>query len=88
MWIPGWMIDVDADCESSEKKYTCPSFVSDPSKYGVNETVKTNLTLGAGSQCTMTIDATQAVARVMIDQGTNIGVLFNEYALQTWMTIP
>ena len=88
VWIPGWMIDIDADCEAPEKKYTCPSFVSDRSKYGVNTTVKTNLTLGAGSQCTMTIDATQAVARVMIDSGTNIGVLFNEYALKTWMTIP
>ena len=88
MWVPGWMIDIDADCESFEKKYVCPTFVSDETKFGENTTVKTNLTLQAGTQCTMTIDATQAVARVMIVSGSNIGVLFNEYALGTWMTIP
>ena len=52
------MLDVDKDCEAPDMPGVCPSFVSSPSKFGVNDTRKTNLTLNQGTKCTMTIDAT------------------------------
>ncbi|MFN9900793.1 MAG: hypothetical protein ACK55Z_18830, partial [bacterium] len=45
IYIPGWMLDVNTDCEAPIMTGACPNFVSDPSKYGVNDTRKTNLTL-------------------------------------------
>ena len=60
------MLDINNDCEAPPMAGVCPNFVSSPSKYGVNDTRKTNLTLNQGTQCTMTIDATNAVARVAV----------------------
>ena len=63
------MLDIDDDCEAPVMPGACPNFVSDPSKYGKNYTFKTNLTLNQGTQCSITVDATKAVARVAITQG-------------------
>ena len=38
--------------------------------------------------CTMSIDATKAVARVLITEATSIGVLWNQYDPTQWITIP
>ena len=82
------MVDIDKDCEAPEAKNTCPNFVSTPAEYGKNTTKKNNLILYEGNKCTMTIDATQAVARVLITDNDSIGVLFNEYDRLKWITIP
>ena len=71
------MIDVEKDCEAMQIKQVCPNFVSDTEYYGKNVTYKQNLVLPEGAMCTMSIDATKAVARVLITEATSIGVLWN-----------
>lgn len=87
-WIPGWMVDVDKDCEAMQIKQVCPNFVSGTEYYGKNVTYKQNLVLPEGAMCTMSIDATKAVARVLITEATSIGVLWNQYDPKKWITIP
>jgi len=82
------MIDVDKDCEAPEVKAACPDFKSSPENYGKNDTRKNGLILYEGTKCTMTIDASAAVARVMVTEANQIGVLFNEYDREKWITIP
>ena len=82
------MVDIDRDCNATTQKFVCPSYVATPAKVGVNTTIKENTTLPAGGKCTMTIDATQEVARVLIKEGNELGVLFNQYKMNEWITIP
>ena len=71
------MIDIDQDCNADIKAGICPNFVSSPEDVGRNTTIKNNLVLPAGSQCTMVIDSKAELARVMLKEGSEIGVLFN-----------
>ena len=48
-WIPGWMVDVDKDCEAMQIKQVCPNFVSGIEYYGKNVTYKQNLVLPEGA---------------------------------------
>ena len=87
-WIPGWMIDVNQDCEAEEITVVCPDFTSLPYWYGKNDTRKNGLILPEGAMCTMTIDATAAVARVKITEAEQMGVLWNQYDRDEWITVP
>ncbi len=60
----GWMLDIDKDCEAKEVNAgQCPeefvSYEGMPSKPLVKSP-----TLGTNKKCTVSIDATQGVARV------------------------
>ena len=81
------MIDIDADCGATPAEGVCKSFVSSPDKYGKAAQNSTD-TLTAGSKCTVSIDATAALARVIFDDTTNLGVLFNGYVIGQPITIP
>jgi len=39
-------------------------------------------------RCTISIDATQGVARVLFSDASELGVLFNEYQIGDVLTIP
>ena len=82
------MIDIEKDCEAIEIKQVCPNFVSGTEYYGKNVTYKQNLVLPEGAMCTISIDATKAVARVLITDASSIGVLWNQYDPREWITIP
>ena len=82
------MIDVNQDCEAEEITVVCPDFTSLPYWYGKNDTRKNGLILPEGAMCTMTIDATAAVARVKITEAEQMGVLWNQYDREEWITVP
>ena len=82
------MVDIAKDCEAPEVKQACPNFKSSKAMFGKNDTRKNGLILYEGTKCTMVIDATEEVARVMITEANMIGVLFNEYDRNNWITIP
>jgi hypothetical protein len=50
------------------------------------ETKQANLP--QGGQCTLTIDATQALGRVTFKKATSLGVLYNGYQLNEPITVP
>ena len=80
------MIDIDADCGATEDTGVCKSFVSSKDKFGKYE--NSTDTLMAGSKCTVSIDATAALARVIFDDTQDLGVLFNGYNIGEPITIP
>ena len=51
---------------------TCPAFVSDQTKYGAY--TNTTWSLAAGGMCTVSIDATKGVARVIFDETSFLGI--------------
>ena len=63
-WKKGASMSLN-DCEPEE--VTCPSFVSTPDKYQKYE--NTTWSIAAGSKCTVQIDATSGVARVIFKGG-------------------
>ena len=83
-WVPGWMLDIDKDCEAVEVPGQCIPFVTVESQ--PTETRQANLP--AGGQCTLTIDAQQAMGRVKFTKTVDLGVLFNGYTLGQPITIP
>ena len=44
--------------------------------------------LPQGGQCTVTIDATQAMGRITFQKAVNLGVLYNGYLINEPITIP
>ena len=85
-WIQGWMIDIDADCEATEAIGVCDPFVSSKDKYGEYSNVTKSLPPAA--KCSVNIDASAALARVVFDDTQNLGVLFNGYVIGQPITIP
>ena len=58
-------------CSPSEG--TCPSFTSSANAYGVY--TNTTQALASGEYCSIYVDATQAVARVIFDNTNNLGIV-------------
>ena len=85
-WINGWMIDIDSDCAADEAVGACQDFTSEEAYYGTY--FNSTRFLKAGQKCTISIDASAAVARVIFDDVTNLGVLFNGYEIGKAITIP
>ena len=79
------MIDIIGDCDG-QLNTECLNFVSDPEKYGqyFNETQY----LSEGEYCTITVDATNGVARVAFTDVDSLGVLYNGYEIGTQITVP
>ena len=84
-WKQGWMIDILGDC-NAQPNPDCLNFVSDPEKYGqyFNETQY----LSEGEYCTISVDATNGVARVAFTDVDSLGVLYNGYEIGTQITVP
>ena len=51
---------------------TCPSYVSDPTKYGTY--TNSTWSLAAGGKCKVKVDATKGVARVIFDETSFLGI--------------
>ena len=83
-WIPGWMLDIDADCQARQVIGACMPFVSVEGY--VKNTKQSNLP--QGGQCTLTVDATQALGRVQFNKAVSLGVLYNGYEMGQPITIP
>ena len=83
-WVPGWMLNIDVDCEAQNVIGACMPFVS-VEGYS-SETRQSNLP--AGGQCTISIDATQAMGRVQFDKAVGLGVLYNDYDVGEPITVP
>ena len=64
----------------------CPGFNSTTAAYGTytNQTV----TLAQGAGCNITIDATQALARVVFDETSFLGIDYEDAKLGEVITIP
>ena len=74
-WVPGWMLDIDADCNAQSVIGACLPFVSTP---GVTTQTR-SANLPQGGQCTISIDATQYVGRLSFPKDDDLGVLYNAY---------
>ena len=83
VWIRGKDMDLIRDC--SPTVYTCPSFTSSSSAQGQY----TNYTqiLPIGTYCTVTVDASQALARVIFDDTTQLGTTMADYVIGTPLTV-
>ena len=79
------MIDIDGDCKA-QLNTECLNFFSEKEKYGqyFNETQY----LSEGEYCTITVDATNGVARVAFTDVDSLGVLYNGYEIGTQITVP
>ena len=80
------MIDIDEDCAAISNDGACNDFVSDKSLYG--QQFNTTQFLNEGEQCQITIDARGGVARVIFDDTSDLGVLYNGYVIGEAITIP
>uniref|UniRef100_A0A7S3IQ18 Uncharacterized protein n=1 Tax=Strombidium inclinatum TaxID=197538 RepID=A0A7S3IQ18_9SPIT len=84
-WIPGWELDIDSNCEA-DKKNTCGEFESEQAKMGVY--FNSSAYLFEGEYCSIKVDATQAVARLILDDFDEIGILYNGYKIGEPITVP
>merc|ERR1712166_32717 len=84
-WISGWMLDIDVDCEAKEAIGQCVNFVPTP---GFEKKEMAVSTLQAGQKCTVSVDANQALGRVIFTSAVNLGFLWNGYVPTDPITIP
>ena len=84
-WKEGWLLDIDEDCEADEAIGVCKTFVATE---GVEKRSYPTATLQAGQKCTITIDASQSLARLHLTSGAALGVLWNGYKSDDPITIP
>ena len=64
----------------------CPSYSSTEASYGIY--TNTTQTLAANTECTVTVDASLAVARVLFGDATNLGVVeIPQYTIGTPVTV-
>ena len=83
-WIRGNSMNIAA-CNPTS--VTCPSYSSTEASYGVY--TNTTQTLAANTDCTVSVDATLGVARVLFDDATNLGVVeVPDYTIGTPITVP
>ena len=82
----GWELDIDEDCNVQEEAGVCgDKFVSSESFEGTY--INTTTTLKDNSKCTIYIDASETVARVIFDNDEDLGVLWPDYVIGTPITI-
>ena len=62
-WEKGGSLDLQVDCEP--ENITCPSFKSTPEKY--QQYFNNTWTMAEGGFCTVGVDATEGIARVIFD---------------------
>ena len=86
-WKRGWKLNVDDDCESLNSVGVCPQFTSN--EYYFSKFVNnTNRRLEPNAKCSVYIDATSAVGRVIFkDTSMSLGVLKNGYELGETITV-
>ena len=82
-WIDGYTLDLTSGCGAGIA--ICQPFVSSELYNGKNMTG--TRTLGAGEMCTISIDATNHVARVLLEPNDNLGVMYNGYRKGTFLTV-
>ena len=71
--VDEWTRGIDIDVETCGTTVTtCPEFVSSSVAYG--QYTNTTQALASGEICDITVDATQAVARVIFDNTNNLGI--------------
>ena len=68
-WTRGNTIDLDI---CGPRETTCPEFISSANAYGVY--TNTTQALASGEVCSIFVDATQAVARIIFDNTNNLGI--------------
>lgn len=68
-WTKGRDLTIDS-CEPTNT--TCPGFESSEAAFGIYS--NTTQALASGEMCTVTIDAGSAVARVIFDDTSNLGI--------------
>ena len=83
-WIPGWQVDVDNDCEAQDVVGACMPFVTSE---GIDSSTR-QVSLPEGGQCSVTVDATDAMGRITFQKAVNLGVLYNAYLINEPITIP
>lgn len=71
-WIRGNTLSL-ASCEPEE--VTCPSFESSEEKY--QKYKNTTWSIAAGSKCTVNLDATKGIARVIFSSTAYLGIDFD-----------
>jgi len=69
-WMRGYQIALIVDCDPSLS--TCQSFVSSPQQAG--QWTNYTETLALGQYCTVEVDATSFVGRVVFDNALTLGV--------------
>ena len=82
-WIPGWQLDIDADCASKVEIGKCLPVVSSKDMAPFTQ----EYSLVKGGQCSIDVDATKAMARLSFTKASQIGVLFNAYLINEPVTI-
>ena len=82
-WVEGYTLDLVANCEAPAQ--ICQAYVS--SDQYANKNVTGTRSLQKGEMCTMTIDAKNFVARVLIEPNDNLGIMYNGYRKGTFLTV-
>ena len=83
----GWELGSDYPLtQCNPNSIACPGFNSTTAEYGTytNQTV----TLAQGAGCNITIDATQALARVVFDETSFLGIDYEKAKIGEVITIP
>ena len=84
-WMPGMGLDLDENCKVNKNNISI-SYQSLPSMAG--QTISKRASLIAGSSFDINIDATQFVARVLINNTNLVGVLYGRWKFDYWLVIP
>ena len=82
----GWTLDIFEDCEAEEETGTCGEFISLKEFDGVY--TNTTRTLKDNSMCTVLVDATDYVGRVIFYNDPDLGVLEPDYVIGQPITVP
>ena len=78
-FVAAWQLDIDDDCYAEEEIGECTEWISSSGMEG--EYFNVTKTLQANSKCTIKIDATEYLARVVFDNTDSLGVLFPGYII-------
>ena len=78
-------LDLDENCKVNKNNISI-SYQSLPSMAG--QTISKRASMIAGSSLDINIDATQFVARVLINNTNLVGVLYGRWKFDYWLVIP
>ena len=76
-WTSGWELDIKDDCKVEENIGRCQNFESFEGSTG--EYFNVTKTLSDNEMCTIKVNATLNIARVIFDNSDNLGVLYPGY---------
>ena len=87
-WIDGFNLDLQEHCNATKAAGSCHQFVASNKNANKNETFTSELQMG--QYCTITVDASGFVARMIVDPDggqPNLGIIYNGYKAGEWIVV-